>query len=72
MNNYDPGHTRLKQQLEKNMNKNFAGSPINSSTKKEKKTIVGDDLSVCVVKLLPEVSTPPSLVTINLVKVNFF
>ena len=36
MNNYDPGHTRLNQEFEKNMKINFGSPPKNSSRKNEK------------------------------------
>ena len=39
------------------------------SYQNEPKQEVGDDLSVCMLNLLPKVSTLPRLVTINLVKV---
>ena len=47
-------------------------SPVKNTDKKERKgkrkQEVGDDLRVCVLNILPEVSTMPSLVVINLVK----
>ena len=36
-----------------------------------KKQEVGDDLSVCVLNILPKVSSLPSLLSINLVKVEY-
>ena len=37
--------------------------------KREKKQEVGDDFSVCVLYILPKVSSLPSLLTINLMKI---
>ena len=41
---------------------------VRPKTKEKKKRKVGKNLSVCVLKQLPKVSTLPCLVTINLVK----
>ena len=38
-------------------------------TKEKSRQEVGDKLSVCVLKVLPEVSTMPGLVTISIMKV---
>ena len=40
INNSDPGYTRLKQQLEKNLKINFT-SPSKNTTKKEKEKNIG-------------------------------
>lgn len=38
IDNSDPGYTRLKQQLEKNMKIDFVSPPTNSSRNEKKKT----------------------------------
>ena len=68
-NNSDPGHTQLKQQLEKNLKITFTVRPKMATTRKKRRQKVGDDLSTCVSNLLPEVSILLNLVTISLTKV---
>ena len=53
----NPGHTRSKQQFDKYWIKTFVSpSKILSTRRKRKRQEVGDDLSVCVLNILPKVS----------------
>ena len=47
-------------------------SYTNQKKKKKEKKEVGDDFNICVLNLLPEVSTLPSLLAISLAKVEMF
>lgn len=65
------GHTFLKQKSEKNTQNNFCQSVQKSDEKKvKKKTGIDDNSSVCMLNLVPKVNTLPSVVAINLVKVD--
>ena len=67
--NSDLGQTRSKQQLDKTLEITFASQSRKSDEKeKKKKQEVGDDWSVCVINILPKVSSLPSLLAINLMK----
>ena len=57
-------HTPLEQHQKKNTQTNFA-SPSRNTVKKQE---VGDNLSICMLNLLLEVSNLPSLVIICLPK----
>ena len=55
--------------IDKNLRNIFASlSKKTDEQRKEKKKLVGDDLGICVLKLLLEVTTLPNLVAISLVK----
>ena len=52
INNSSPGHTRLKQQSDENLKITFA-SPAKNAVQKKREQEVGDNLSICMLNLLP-------------------
>ena len=69
INNFNPGRTCLKQYFVKNMKRTFTCLLPKYQRERKREQEAGDDLSFCVLKLLPEVNTLPNLVAISLVRV---
>ena len=69
INNFDPGHACWRQHLVKNMKITFICPLLKHKPEGKREQEAGNNVSVCVLNLLLEVSILPSLVTISPVRV---